>query len=110
MSAAMIAAIGSAPVYPKVLGFLLALLAGTHPAGITLGGDMGQASIIIRELPVEMVDGVPEMGRDALLDGDVFSSGHDLVCPFRTITRIGPGQVTLSRFPKSWSRDYSFAS
>ena len=81
MSPAKFATVCRAPSNPIVLGFLVALLAERDPVRPTLLFDVLQAGFIRWELGVELVDGIPKMLRNRLLNGDVFSSGHDLVCP-----------------------------
>lgn len=76
MSPAKLAGIGGAASNPVMLGFLLALQTEGHAIGPALISDMRQASVIVGELGVEVIDGVPQMSRDRLLNCDVFPSGH----------------------------------
>ena len=80
MSAAIIAAIGRAPVNAVMLGFLLAFVTKRDSVGPALFFDVFQAGVIVGELRVELVESIPKMLRNRLLYRDVLSSGHDLVC------------------------------
>lgn len=83
--AARLAGVGCAPSDAVVLFVGLTRLAIRDAARKALFLDVLQAGIVVRELPQEVVEAIPQCWRDALLDRDVFSSGHDLLCRKRSL-------------------------
>jgi hypothetical protein len=60
-----------------MLGFSLALFTTSHSTGIPLLGDIGQASVIVRKLSVEILDAVAKMACNRPLDCDLSPSEHN---------------------------------
>ena len=54
-----------------VLGVLLALLALADSTGKALIGYVLQAGVIVRELAIEILEGIPQVLGDRLLNGDL---------------------------------------
>jgi hypothetical protein len=74
---AVIAGIGRATCYTVVFSIRAAFFAFRNPTRKSLIGDMPETRVIVREFLIEILNGVPKMFRDRLLNRDVFPSGHD---------------------------------